>query len=86
MKEIKMFMFDGCPHCRKAREIIASLLVSNPEYKKIPFEMIDEKLQPEEACKYDYYYVPTFYLGEEKAHEGPVNEEKVKTVFEKASE
>ena len=49
MKEIRMFMFESCPHCAKARKIISSLLDTNPEYKNIPFVMIDEKLQPEEA-------------------------------------
>ena len=60
MKEIKMFMFESCPHCAKARKIMSSLLESNPEYKEIPLVMIDEKLQPEVADKYDYYYVPCF--------------------------
>lgn len=86
MKEIKMFMFEGCPHCRKAREIIVSLFETYPGYKKIPFVMIDEKQEPEIADKYDYFYVPTFYVGEEKVHEGKVNIEKVQKVFELAAE
>ena len=86
MKEIKMFMFESCPHCAKARKIISSLLDSNPEYKKIPFVMIDEKLQPEVADKYDYYYVPCFFVGDEKVHEGAVDEDKVRDVFKKAAE
>ena len=86
MKEIKMFMFESCPHCAKARKIISLLHDSNPEYKKIPFVMIDEKLQPEVADKYDYYYVPCFFVGDEKVHEGTVDEEKVRAVFEKAAE
>lgn len=86
MKEIKMFMFESCPHCAKARKIMSSLLESNPEYKEIPLVMIDEKLQPEVADKYDYYYVPCFFVGGEKVHEGAVDEEKVKAVFEKAAE
>ena len=86
MKEIKMFMFESCPHCAKARKIISSLLDSNPEYKKIPFVMIDEKLQPEEAEKCDYFYVPCFFVGDEKVHEGTVDEEKVRAVFERAAE
>ncbi|MDD4160630.1 MAG: thioredoxin family protein [Synergistaceae bacterium] len=86
MKEIKMFMFDGCPHCRKAREIIASLLESEPEYKKINFVMIDEKIESEVADKYDYYYVPAFYVGEKKMHEGKVDAEIIKKVFKAAAE
>ncbi len=34
MKEIKMFMFESCPHCAKARKIISSLLASNRNTKK----------------------------------------------------
>ena len=86
MKEIKMFMFESCPHCAKARKIMSSLLESNPEYKEIPLVMIDEKLQPEVADKYGYYYVPCFFVGGEKVCEGAVDEEKVKAVFEKAAE
>lgn len=86
MKEIKMFMFESCPHCAKAMKIISLLLDSNAEYKNIPFVMIDEKLKPEEADRYDYYYVPCFFVGEEKVHEGSVDEDKLRAVFEKAAE
>lgn len=86
MKEIKMFMFESCPHCAKARKIISSLLDSDPEYKDIPLVIIDEKLQPEEADKYDYFYVPCFFVGDEKVHEGTVNEDQVRYVFQKAVE
>lgn len=86
MKEIRMFMFESCPHCAKARKIISSILASDPEYKNIPFVMIDEKRQPEEADKFDYFYVPCFFVGNEKVHEGPVDEDKLRAVFEKAAE
>ncbi len=86
MKEIRMFMFESCPHCAKARKLISSILASDPEYKNIPFVMIDEKLQPEEADKFDYFYVPCFFVGDEKVHEGPVGEDKLRAVFEKAAE
>ena len=86
MKEIRMFMFESCPHCAKARKIISSILASDPEYKNIPFVMIDEKLQPEEADKFDYFYVPCFFVGDEKVHAGPVDEDKLRAVFEKAAE
>ena len=65
MKELKMFMFEGCPHCKRAEQMIASLLAANPEYKDVPFVRIDEKKEPELADKYDYYYVPCFFAGDE---------------------
>lgn len=86
MKEIKMFMFEGCPHCRKASDLIKSLIAVEPKYSDIPFVMIDERLQPEVADKYDYFYVPTFYVGEKKVHEGKTDEHIIKMIFEKAFE
>ena len=86
MKEVKMFMFESCPHCTKALEMKAALLEARPEYKKVPFVMIDEKKEPETADKYDYYYVPTFYVGDEKIAEGVPSEEGVAKVFELAYE
>ncbi|MDO5562827.1 MAG: thioredoxin family protein [Synergistaceae bacterium] len=84
MKEIKMFMFESCPHCKKAREIMAELFAKHPEYKAAPLEMIDEKLHPDIADKYDYYYVPTFFVGGEKICEGVPTAEGVESVFKKA--
>ena len=84
MKEIKMFMFDGCPHCKRADEMIAELLAKHPEYKEIPFTKIDEHKNPEIADKYDYYYVPTFFVGDEKTAEGVPAEESIQKTFEKA--
>ncbi len=45
--------------------------------------MIEESQQAELANSYDYYYVPTFYLGDEKLHEGAMTEEDVQSVFDK---
>lgn len=81
-----MFMFEDCPHCKKAKEMMATLLEAHPEYRKVPFRMVDEKLHPEISEKYDYYYVPTFFVGEEKLHEGTPTEEAVEKVFKTAFE
>ena len=54
--------------------------------------MIEESEDPETAEKYDYYYVPTMYVREEKiyeAHRGETYEEckeNVKKVFLKELE
>ena len=84
MKELKMFMFEGCPHCKRAKEMISELLAGHPEYKDVPFVMIDEKKEPEVADKYDYYYVPTFFVGSEKIAEGVPTEEGVEKAFSTA--
>ena len=86
MKEITMFMFEGCPHCKKARQMMDQLKAAHPEYQAVPFRMIDEKKEPDVAAAYDYYYVPTFYVGGEKLHEGTVTTEDVEKVFQAALE
>ncbi len=84
MKEVKMFMFEGCPHCKRAREMMVEIFAEHPEYAKIPMTVIDEKKNPEIADQYDYYYVPTFYVGNEKMMEGVPTKEEIEKVFAKA--
>lgn len=70
MKPIKLFYLKNCPFCKKALSYIDSLKAEHPEFAAIPIEMIEESEQPALADKFDYYYVPTFYVGDEKVHEG----------------
>lgn len=83
MKKVKLFIMESCPYCKQARSFLAELLTEE-RYNNIEIEMIDEKLHPEIADTYDYYYVPTFYVDEVKVSEGAVTKEKVKEVLEKA--
>ena len=84
MKEIKMFLMETCPHCRRALELIDEIYSENPEYKDIPVKKIDETKESAYASKFDYYNVPTFYAGDEKLHEGIPSKEAIKKVFEAA--
>ena len=84
MKKITMFMFASCPHCKLALKCLDELKAAHPEYAAVPFEMIDERKQPDVAEKYDYYYVPTFYVDGEKVHEGHVEMADVEKVFQAA--
>ncbi len=84
MKKITMFMFEACPHCKLARKCIEELKKDHPEYASIPFEMIDERKHPEVAEKYDYYYVPTFFVDGVKVHEGHAEKDDVEKVFKAA--
>ena len=86
MKEVKMFMFEGCPHSKRALEMKKELLAAHPEYNAVPFVTVDEKLHPEEAEKYDYYYVPSFFVGGEKLADGVPTEEAIAKVFRTAYE
>jgi glutaredoxin len=81
MKEVKMFMFEGCPHCRKASEMMAEACRANPEYAKVAVTKIDEKKDPDYANRFDYYYVPTFFVGDEKLHEGVPSKEAIEKVY-----
>ena len=84
MKEVKMFMFEGCPHCKKAQELIEALKEKCNEYAQIKILSVDEKKDPQIADAYDYYYVPAFIVDEVKVHEGVPSEEKIRIVLDKA--
>lgn len=85
MKPIKLFYQTHCPFCKKAFNYIDELK-KRPEYKDIVIETIEETEQPELADQYDYYYVPTFYIGDEKVHEGGIYPNEVEAIFKKALE
>ncbi|MBQ3356088.1 MAG: glutathione S-transferase N-terminal domain-containing protein [Oscillospiraceae bacterium] len=69
MKELKIFYLEGCPYCRKAAEALMELKTETPAYEKVRIEWIEETRSPEIAGKYDYYYVPSIFCGEEKLYE-----------------
>jgi glutaredoxin len=81
VKEIKMFMMATCPHCHKAAELMEEIYSEHPEYKDIPLKKIDETKESAYAAKFDYYYVPTFYVGDDKLHEGTPSKEAIEKVF-----
>ncbi|MDR1917186.1 MAG: thioredoxin family protein [Synergistaceae bacterium] len=85
MKEIKMFMMDTCPHCKRALELMEEIFIEHPEYRDIPLKKIDENIEPDYAYQFDYYYVPTFYVEEAKIHEGIPSKDDIKRVFMEAS-
>ena len=72
MKTVTMFYLESCPYCKKGRDAIAELTAENPEYAKIPIEMIEESEEPERADAYDYYRVPSLFIGEEKLYEADI--------------
>jgi len=84
MKKITMFIMASCPYCQEALRLMDTLFAENQEYKSLEIEKIDELIHPDIAAKYDYYYVPTFYVGNEKLHEGAANLKKIRKVFDAA--
>ena len=86
MKKITMFTMASCPYCQGALRIMDILFEENPDYLTLEIEKIDEIVYPDIAKKYDYYYVPTFYVGDQKLHEGAATIKKVRRVFDAALE
>ena len=83
MKTIKLFYLKDCPFCKKAFSYIDELKKKD-SYKDIEFELIEESEEVELANQYDYYYVPTFYIDEEKIHEGGIFPNEVEEILKKA--
>ena len=84
--KVVMFMLKNCPYCKKADRYIEELCGENPQYKDIEISRIDEKENALHATKYDYFYVPAFYINEVKIHEGAIAKEEMKAVLDKALE
>lgn len=79
-----MFYLEYCPYCKRARNYMKELQEEDPRYMEIPIRMIEESQQKDLAGSYDYYYVPTYFVGDEKVSEGGVDKEGVRAVFDKA--
>lgn len=79
---MKLFYLENCPHCKRARAWMEELYQENSAYKDIPIEMIEESQQVELADSYDYYYVPCFFEGDKKLHEGVASKEIMQNIFD----
>ena len=84
MKKVTMFVMKGCPYCRQAFKWMDELMQQYPEYSDVELTVIDETEQPDVADQWDYYYVPTYFVGKEKLHEGAAIKDKIQRVFERA--
>ena len=84
MKELTLFYFDGCPHCANAFRWQEELFLEYPEFRQVPVRLIDEHKQPELADQYDYWLVPTYYLGTQKLYEGVMDKALVAAAFQRA--
>lgn len=86
MKKLLMFHFEACPYSKRAFALLDELIKEYPAFKDIPIETIDEKLHPEIADKYDYWYVPTIYLEGKKVHEGAIDKDALHAILNMALE
>ncbi|MBQ9503717.1 MAG: glutaredoxin [Lachnospiraceae bacterium] len=69
MKKITYFYLESCPYCQNARKAMDELKEENPDYAKIEMDWIEEEKQPDLAKVYNYYYVPTMFIGANKLYE-----------------
>ncbi|MFO7612271.1 MAG: hypothetical protein R6W99_07295 [Clostridia bacterium] len=56
----------------------------NHLYGNLEIRIIDELLHPFLASKYDYYYMPTFFIEDEKVHEGIATRDVIERIFKQA--
>jgi glutaredoxin len=81
MQPLTLFYLKFCPYCNEAKKYIEELM-QEEKYKNIEINWINEGQEAAIANQYDYYLVPTFYLGQTKLHEGIMTREDVRKVFE----
>ena len=81
MKHVQMFVTSWCPFCKKAAAMVEKLKAAHPEYRDVEIEVIDEEKESALAARYDYHFVPAFFVDGMKIHEGIPTKRKVKRVF-----
>lgn len=84
MPKLDLFILESCPYCIRARKYLEELRQEDPKYQTIEINLIDERKERALANSYDYYLVPTFYLGQTKLFEGIMTKADVKDVLDKA--
>ncbi|MDE6446268.1 MAG: thioredoxin family protein [Alistipes sp.] len=84
MKSVKLFYLRNCPYCKRALQYIADARAAHPELAAVEIETVEESEQPEVADRYDYYYVPTFYVDGVKVHEGGISADEVEALLRRA--
>ena len=83
--KLTMLYMPGCPHCALAFRYLDELRGEDPRYAAVEIETVDETVQRARANAMDYWYVPTFFLGRRKLHEGHMEREDVRRVLEAAA-
>jgi len=81
MNELYYFKLKNCPYCIRANNYLDELL-QEERYQTIKIRHIDERVESDLANSYDYYLVPSFFLGDKKLFEGIMTKEDVRLVLE----
>lgn len=82
MKDVLYFYLPKCPYCAQASKDIEELKKENPRYAKIDIKTVDESLNEEFAAKFDYNYVPCFYVDGVKRIEGQCDKRALAAMFD----
>ena len=69
MKKVTLFYLVGCPYCNSARKAVEELKREDERCAQVDIEWIDERKESALAEQYDYYYVPSIFLGKTKLYE-----------------
>lgn len=69
MKKVTLFYMVGCPYCNNARKAVEELKREDEWCAQVDIEWIDERKESALAEQYDYYYVPSIFLGKTKLYE-----------------
>ncbi len=86
MQEITLFTLKNCPHCLLAKTLLARLRAEDARYAALSIREIDEREQKALADSYDYYFVPSFFVGRKKLFEGHAEYDDVKRALDAALE
>ncbi len=81
MNQLYYFKLKNCPYCVRANNYLDELLQED-RYKSIQIRHIDERVESDLANSYDYYLVPSFFLGNQKLFEGIMTKDDVRSVLE----
>lgn len=84
MRDLTLFYLESCPFCKRARLYLDELKEENPAYGEIALVMVEEREKKKLADSFDYFYVPCFYLGEDKVAEGSIDKDGVRQVLDMA--
>ena len=80
MTPLTIYILEKCPYCIQAIKYLQQLGQEAP-FQHITIEYIDEQKQPELANAQDYYYVPSFYVDNNKLYEGAITKDQMRAVL-----
>ena len=66
---LTIFYLENCPYCRKAIRAAKELETELPGFSADSISWIEERECADIADRYDYYRVPSIFLGDEKLYE-----------------